>query len=83
MFDFISISKRYRNEIKYVSFISYFCLLVFGILVTLVSFGFFGLAHLALQNVNKDYVIFLYFRNFVAKCDQKPKMKNWMNETLD
>ena len=37
---------------------------------------FFRLAHLALQNVNKDYVIFLYFRNFVAKSDQKPKRKN-------
>jgi len=37
--------------------------------------------HLALQNVNKDYVIFLYFRNFVAKSDQKPKTKNGMNET--
>ena len=35
---------------------------------------FFCLAHLALQNVNKDYVIFLYFRNFVAKSDQKRKM---------
>ena len=35
---------------------------------------FFRLAHLALQNVNKDYVVFLYFRNFVAKGGQKPKM---------
>ena len=42
---------------------------------------FFCLAHLALQNVNKDYVIFLYFRNFFAKSDQKQKMKNGMNET--
>ena len=25
---------------------------------------------------------FLYFHNFVAKSDQKPKMKNGMNETL-
>ena len=44
-----------------VSFIPYFRLFVFGILVTLVvwfSFSFFHLAHLALQNVNKDYVIF-------------------------
>ena len=42
--------------------IPYFCLLVLGILVTLVvciSFWvFFRLAHLALQNVNKDYIIF-------------------------
>ena len=36
---------------------------------------FFRLANLALQNVNKDYVIFLYFCNFIAKSDQKPKTK--------
>jgi hypothetical protein len=42
---------------------------------------FFRLAHLAFQNVNKDYVIVLYFRNFVAKSDQKPKKKNGMKET--
>ena len=41
---------------------------------------FFHLALLALQNVNKDYIIFSYFRNFVAKSDQKPKTKNGMNE---
>ena len=39
-------------------------------------------AHLALQNVNKDYVIFLYFRNFVAKSDQKPKTNDGMNQTI-
>ena len=33
-------------------------------------------AHVALQNVKKDYVIFSYFRNFIAKSDRKPKMKN-------
>ena len=32
---------------------------------------FFCLAHLAFQNVNKDYLIFSYFHNFVAKSDQK------------
>jgi hypothetical protein len=42
----------------------------------------FRLAHIALQNVNKDYVIFSYFRNFVAKSDHKRKTKNEMNETL-
>ena len=64
--------------LSYVLFIQYFCPLVFGILVTLVawfSFRFFCLAHLALQNVNKDYVIFSYFCSFVAKSDQKPKTK--------
>jgi len=45
--------------------------------------GFFRLAHFALQNVIKDYIIFSYFRNFVAKSDQKPKTKNGTNETLD
>ena len=39
---------------------------------------FFRLAHLALQYVNKDYVIFSYFHNFVAKSDQKPKTNNGM-----
>jgi hypothetical protein len=50
--------------------------LVFGIFFPV----FFRLAHLALQNVNKDCAIFLYFRNFVAKSDQKPKTKKGMNE---
>ena len=31
--------------------------------------------HLALQNVNKDYIIFSYFGNFVAKTDEKQKME--------
>ena len=69
-----------------VLFIPYFRLLVFGILVTLVawfSFLFFRLAHLALQNVNKDYIIFSYFNNFVTKSDQKPKTKNGRNETIN
>ena len=35
-----------------------FRLLVFGILITLVAWFSFRLAHHALQNVNKDYVIF-------------------------
>ena len=47
----------------------YFSLLVFGIL---------RLEHLVLQNVNKDYIKFLYFRNFATKSDQKPK--NGMNK---
>ena len=75
-----SISKHLEQErnlaitlVRFVSFIPYFRFLVFGILVTLVAFRFFRLAHLALQNVNKDYVIFWYFPNFVAKSDQKPK----------
>ena len=43
---------------------------------------FLCLANLALQYVDKDYVIFSYFRNFVTKSDQKPKTKNGMNETF-
>ena len=35
----------------------------------------FRLSRLALQNVKKDYIIFSYFRNFVAKSDQKTKEK--------
>ena len=44
-------------------------------------FIFFHLVHLALQNVNKDYIIFLYFCNFVTKSDQKPKMK-WDKQNI-
>ena len=48
----------------------------FGHFSCMIIFLFFSrLAHLALQNVNKDYVIFSYFRNFIAKSDQKPKTK--------
>ena len=43
---------------------------------------FFRLAHLALQNVNKDDVIFLHFCNYATKSDQKPRMENGMNETF-
>ena len=68
-----------------VLFIPHFCLLVFGILVTLVACFvsvFFHLGHLALRYVNKDYVIFSYLCNLVAKSDQNQKTKNGMNETL-
>ena len=43
---------------------------------------FFRLAHLALLNVNKDRIIFLYFCNIISKSDQKPKIKIGMNERL-
>jgi hypothetical protein len=43
--------------------------------------AFSHLAHHALQNVTKYYVIFLYFRNFVAKSEQKRKTKNGMIKT--
>ena len=69
------VKKCFSNQrASYVQFISYFCRLVFGILVTLVAWFSFCFAHFAFQNVNKDYVIFLYFCNFVAKSDQKWKM---------
>ena len=45
--------------------------------------GFFRLAHLTFQVVNKDQVIFLYFHNSVANSDQTPKTKNGMNKSLD
>ena len=43
---------------------------------------FFRLAHLALQNVNKDYAIFLYFRNmnanrFWTKNPQAGHSEHW------
>ena len=64
-----------------VLFIPYSCLLVFGILVISVAWFSFHFFRLALQNVNKDYPIFLYFHNFIAKIDQKPYTKNRTNET--
>ena len=55
----------------------------FGHLSCVIFFPvFFRLTHLALQNVNKYYVIFSYFHNFIAKSDQKPKTKYGMNETI-
>ena len=62
------------------SIFMFFCILV--ILVVWFFSLFFRPAHLALQNVNKDYIIFSYFHNFVAKSDKKPKTKNGMNKTL-
>ena len=59
---------------------------VISFLVTLLawlSFVFFRLAHLALQNVNKDHAIFLYFHNLVAKRDQKTKNQKWDERNID
>ena len=78
----------YENKNKSLSLIMFrsshiFVFWFFGILVTLVFFFpfFFPSSPSCLANVSKDYTIFLYFRNFVAKSDQKPKTKNGMNET--
>ena len=30
-----------------------------------------------MQNVNKDYIIFSYFRNSVDKSDQKTRNEKW------
>ena len=54
-----------------VPFTPYFCLLVFGILVTVVLFVFSCLAHLALQNVKKD------FRIFVTSLPKVTKNQKW------
>ena len=43
---------------------------------------FFRFFPSCLENVNKDYVKFSYFYNFIDKSDQKPKTQNGMNETL-
>ena len=60
-----------------------FGFLYFGHFICMIFFPvFLCLGHLALQNVNKDYIIFSYFRNFFAKSDQNPKTKNGMKETL-
>jgi hypothetical protein len=75
-----------KQSMTIVSFIPYFHLLVFwyfGHFSCVIFFSFFfRLAYLALQNVNKDYVIFSYFHNFVGKSDQKPTTLNGMNKTF-
>ena len=56
---------------------SFFGFWYFGHFSCVIFFPFFfHFAHLALQNVNKDYVIFSYFRNFMPKVTKtkKPKM---------
>ena len=35
------------------------------------------LAHIALQNANKDYLIFSYFCYFIAKSNHKSKNEKW------
>ena len=57
--------------------IKYFSNFVFGffchfscVIIITLNFG------PALQNVNKDYVLFSYFCNFVAKTAKKRKTKN-------
>ena len=56
------------------------CFLFF--LVTLVAWFSLRLARLALQNVNKDYVIFSYFSNFVTKTDKKLKIKKQTEQNM-
>ena len=78
--------KRYfyfYTSLMFRSFIfSSFGFWCFGHFSCVIFFTFlFRLIHLALQNVNKDYVIFLYFRNFIAKNDKKPKTKNGIIKT--
>ena len=72
-----------RQHAGNLCFVHPICFWYFGHFSWVIFFPFFfRLAHLALQNVNKDYIIFSYFRNFVTKSDQKPKTKNGMNETI-
>ena len=71
-----------NNSAMIVSFLPNFCLSVCGILATLVawfSFGFFSV--LPILPCKMWTKITWYFRNFIAKRDQKPKTKNGMNET--
>ena len=66
---------------NYVSFIPYFHILVFGILVTLVawfSFCFFCLAHLALQNVNKDYLCNIFVTSLPKVTKSQKRIMGWM-----
>ena len=60
----------------------FFVFWYFGHFSCMIFFPVFSVLPI-LQNVKKKiYVIFSYFRNFVAKSDQKPKTKNGMNKTI-
>ena len=60
------------NRHYFVSFITYFCLLV--TLVAWFSFCFFCLA---LQNVNKGFIIFYNFETSLPKVTKNPKWGKW------
>ena len=72
--------KRNNNSVSFIAHF-FFWLLLFWSLQLCDFLSIFRLAHLTMQNVNKDYVMFSHFCNFVAKIDQEPKTKNGMNET--
>ena len=72
---------KYIHIIKiFARLLTHFGNFVFWFFITLVASNF-RLAHLVLQNVNKDYEIFSYFHNFVAKTDGKRKME-WNKQKL-
>ena len=78
MWDFFSFFTN-ASSFMFRKYIPYFHLLFFGILVTCVAWFsircFFCLAHLALQNVNKDlHTIFVFLLPKVTKSDQKRKI---------
>ena len=81
IFLYQNITNASKNDQSNVSFIPYFQFLVFRIWSLQLGDFLSIFFRLALQNVNKDYVVFLYFRNFVAKSDKKQETKNGMNET--
>ena len=61
----------------FVSFIPYFCLLgfwYFGHFSCVILFSFFQSCPSCKAKCNRIYILFSYFRNFVTKSDQKPKM---------
>ena len=64
------------NTSTYICFVHsifrYFGFWYFGQLTCVIFFPVFSL-----QNVNKDYVTFLHFCNFVAKSAQKQKKQKW------
>ena len=63
------------------SYVGHFSCVIFFMMCS-VSLSFPAYLVLScLVRETKDYVIFSYFRNLVAKSDQKPKTKYGMNET--
>ena len=70
----IDLQKTQKKLLIYVLFIPIFDFWYFGPFSCVIFPPFLHLGHPALQNVNKDYVIFSYYLNFVAQSDQKWKM---------
>ena len=81
-FSSIFVWKQKKSNFSLSHIFSTFGFWYFGHFSFVIFFLFFSVLPIVpCKKVNIDYVIFLYFRNFVDKSDQKPKTNNGMNDT--